>query len=542
MPKKSFEFDEHDRAHVERPGADITTITPALADALVNPENFNLDDFAGFTFRGKPILDLDGVVSQLDTGQEIAASSGKITYTFIDEGDGLTGLYNNPNYGFTSGIGLAPFTEDQKDVARESVGLWDDLIAPEFVETNGRGADIQFANSADPAQAYAYLPGYDFTNANGWKFFSDVFIADPSLNWSNAWLGFNGYGATTQIHEIGHAIGLSHPGAYNGAGATNYTDQAEYAQDSEQYTIMSYWGPGETGASVIDWSTIIGGNAQTPMLHDILAIQEKYGADPDTRADDTVYGFNSTAGRDVYDFNLNPYPNLAIYDAGGNDTLDLSGFDAGVQIDLHDGSFSSAAQAAPTAAEVNANRADLNALIGAPALGNLSQAQVDATEAFYQNFHAQQIGLDTGVGGVGANAYLNIAIAYGTVIENAIGGSQRDVLWGNEVANVLEGRGGDDVLNGFEGADTLIGGDGADTFQFRHVEQGDSIADFESGVDAIDLVGFGFSFIGGAGFSNTAGELRFDGGQLMGDLDGDGIADLVIDVQGDAVTGADLLL
>ena len=41
------------------------------------------------------------------------------------------------------------------------------------------------------------------------------------------------------------------------------------------------------------------------MLHDVMTIQAKYGADYTTRAGDTVYGFNSTADKAVFDFSQN---------------------------------------------------------------------------------------------------------------------------------------------------------------------------------------------------------------------------------------------
>lgn len=514
------------------------SILGADGPTVGSPHSFNLDDYAGFTYRGKPILDLEGVKNQIDGGVSDSVNGKVITYTFTDLSH-LTGIYNNPNYGFQAGNGFSPFSEEQRVEAREAVELWDDLVAPEFVEKNGLGADIQFANSADPAQAYAYYPG-----DGGYKFQSDVFVADPALNPSNLWFDFNGYGATTLVHELGHAIGLSHPGAYNYDPELDltYANYAEYAQDSLQYTIMSYWGAENTGAYHIDWSTFYFGNAQTPLLHDILTIQDKYGADPNTRAGDTVYGFNSTAGNAVYDFTQNEFPILSIYDAGGTDTIDLSGFDAGVFLNLQDGQFSSAAQAVPTAEEINTKRGE----VIAPIYGEqaaLSQAQVTATSNSYIAYNAGQIALDTGVSGVAATEYDNISIAYGTIIENGIGGSARDVLWGNAVDNVLEGRGGNDVLDGFAGDDTLWGGEGADLFQFHNLETGDTIADFETGIDAIDLRPFGFdSFIGGAEFSETAGELRFADGVLAGDLDGDGVADFAVTVQGSAVAAADLLL
>ena len=119
-----------------------------------------------------------------------------------------------------------------------------------------------------------------------------------------------GYGDTTLIHELGHSLGLSHPGAYNyDPNVTqDYAGLAEYAQDSTQYSIMSYWPATETGAQIVNWNTLLYGYAQTPLLHDVLTIQEKYGTDPTTRATDTTYGFNSNAGNNLFDFSQNSYP------------------------------------------------------------------------------------------------------------------------------------------------------------------------------------------------------------------------------------------
>jgi serralysin len=556
MPKivnpsiNAAEGEEFDRNSLSR-DYDVLSNQNGIAD--FSPLSFNLDDYSGLglLFRGKEIADLDRVVNQIDSGNAINLG-GKtvITFTF-NSLDHLVGVYNNKNFGFGAPNGFSPFSDTQKAEARESIALWDDLVAPSFKETNGLGADIQFANSFDPAQAYAYYPG----NPN-YLFRSDVFVATPVVNWTNAWLGFNGYGATTLIHELGHAIGLSHPGAYNFDPTVpqNYVGLAEYAQDSGQYSVMSYWRGRETGANIVDWGTFLLGNAQTPLLHDILTIQTKYGADPTTRSGNTVYGFNSTAGNAVYDFSQNAYPNLSIYDAGGNDTIDLSGFNQSVFLNLHAGSFSSAAQAAPSLAQLNANRAALTQLatVEDPALsgfppavfGPISAAAYAATLNNFAANGAAKILADTGVAGVTALAYDNISIAYGTTIENGIGGSARDVIWGNEVANRLDGRGGDDVIDGFEGADWLTGGAGADTFAFRFIEKGDTITDFATGSDKIDLRGTAvdFTFVGNAAFTNTAGELRFDNGQLMGDVNGDGIADLVIYVQGSGVVAGDLLI
>ena len=513
-------------------GREQVLVNEAGAITPTGPLGFNLDAHVGEIYRNKPVIDLAGVVAHIDSGTAVKLPTNIITYTFLEKSH-LIGLYNNPQVGFTAGDHVSPFSAAQRGEARQSIQFWDDLIAPTFVEQKGLGADIQFANSYDPAQAYAFYP-----DSHGYKFQSDVFIADPRANSTNNWLGFGGYGATTLIHEIGHTIGLSHPGAYNYDPnlVLTYANYAEYAQDSTQYTIMSYWDEQETGGRTRDWLTLQNNNPQSPLLHDILTVQAKYGADLTTRADDTVYGFNSNANRDIFDFSANKFPFLAIYDAGGKDTIDLSGFNASNFLDLHAGSFSSVGQAIPTLAEITAARIELSAILGFT-LATRSQAFVDNLASKAINYSKASIFADTGVAGIAATQYQNLAIAYGTHIENGIGGSARDLIWGNELANRLEGRGGNDVLDGYEGADTLIGGAGADTFKFHNIEKGDHIVDFSHNEgDKIDLTGFKnldgstvhFTFIGSSDFAHHAGELRYAGGQLQADFNGDGVADFAI--------------
>ena len=48
-----------------------------------------------------------------------------------------------------------------------------------------------------------------------------------------------------------------------------------------------------------------------------------------------------------------------------------------------------------------------------------------------------------------------------------------------------------------------------------------------------------FTFIGTDVFSNTSGELRYDAGRVAGDVDGDGIADMEIEIANFAVLTVD---
>jgi Ca2+-binding RTX toxin-like protein len=113
----------------------------------------------------------------------------------------------------------------------------------------------------------------------------------------------------------------------------------------------------------------------------------------------------------------------------------------------------------------------------------------------------------------------------------------------------VDGGAGDDILVGGRGADLLAGGEGADTFRYfgrggSRPGQGDTILDFASGEDRIDLSAMSsdFAWIGEAAFSGRAGELRFADGVLAADRDGDRIADFAIVVAGDPVLATDLML
>ena len=67
------------------------------------------------------------------------------------------------------------------------------------------------------------------------------------------------------------------------------------------------------------------------------------------------------------------------------------------------------------------------------------------------------------------------------------GGAGRDFLMGGEGDDTLDGGEGDDFLIGGEGDDTLTGGGGADTFVFGEDSGDDTITDFDTTQDKINL-------------------------------------------------------
>lgn len=134
-----------------------------------------------------------------------------------------------------------------------------------------------------------------------------------------------------------------------------------------------------------------------------------------------------------------------------------------------------------------------------------------------------------------------------------------DLGGGNDT---FQGSAGADRVLGGAGSDALSGNGGADDFVYTSTANSvgkavDRILDFAQGDDRIDLSAIDantqrgasgnqtFSFIGTGGFTKTAGELRYDPSnfvgqtRLYGDVNGDGKADMEIRLDGTLLLTAD---
>ena len=160
---------------------------------------------------------------------------------------------------------------------------------------------------------------------------------------------------------------------------------------------------------------------------------------------------------------------------------------------------------------------------------------------------------------IGAGSFTGNGSAVANTIFTQGGNDTVNGLAGNDVIST---RAGTDVLNGGAGRDILTGGADADRFVFSAtgdtaVGQADRITDFSSAqgdlidLSAIDAITGGannaFTFIGGAAFSNVAGQLRVftQSGNtfVVGDTNGDGVADFQIQVDGIVpLAGTDFIL
>lgn len=141
-----------------------------------------------------------------------------------------------------------------------------------------------------------------------------------------------------------------------------------------------------------------------------------------------------------------------------------------------------------------------------------------------------------------------------------LGFGGNDTLSGLTGNDTLDGGAGSDLLISGAGRDVMTGGTGADLFRFTALADSvvgtsrDLITAFSRAEgDRVDLATIdantrlsgdqAFAFIGDAGFGRIAGQLRFAGGVLQADLNGDARADMEIAIQGvSTLLAADFIL
>lgn len=121
-----------------------------------------------------------------------------------------------------------------------------------------------------------------------------------------------------------------------------------------------------------------------------------------------------------------------------------------------------------------------------------------------------ELGQDLLFGGSGRD------FVYGNAGNDTLfGGIGADWLHGGDGDDVLDGGTGNDTLNGGAGRDVLTGGKGSDVFVFGPHRDVVLITDFRSGVDTLDLAGFGLADTAAflARTTEIGADLVFDHGQ-----------------------------
>jgi Ca2+-binding RTX toxin-like protein len=325
-----------------------------------------------------------------------------LTYAFIPAATGA-----DPNTAFSAA--------DQVR-ARTALDLWAATTGLKFAETtNLSRATIQFKFadlSTHDADGETQLIGTSLATIT-----LDIKAAGGALVSLAAWQG-------VLMHEIGHALGLKHPGDYYaGAEPGPYLPASE---DIRNDTLLAY---------PFDPLTWQAGYETSLRPFDTAAAQYLFGVDPALNAGDTVWRYSS----------LN-WPNNLIGDGSGKDTLDASdvlpagGAGPDMTIDLREGGriFAGAAQAlisAPGQVSINYNTVIEDA-IGSPGrdliIGNAADNRLSGGAGDDTLYGAKGndtldggLGLDTAAYSGPRNSYQLTALAPGWRVESAGDGSDQ---------------------------------------------------------------------------------------------------------------------
>jgi Ca2+-binding RTX toxin-like protein len=387
-------------------------------------------DWSG-TFHAAPdlVADVKALGSAIEAiGQGFSAATGTqnvdallfgsswnttaLTFTFPQSPSYYPASYEDyPGHIGTEPSGFQPVTPQMAAAFRQILSQISTFSGLTFTETPpDSAADLTAARtgSSDVTTASGRFPTYP--NAG------DIWFNTTNYNTPTR----GNYAWMTEIHEIGHTLGLKH--AHSATHGLTYQALSP-DRDSMEFSVMTY--RSYLGGPTTGYTNETFGFAQTMMMYDIAALQQMYGANFKHQSGNSVYTFSPATGEMFINGVGQGAPGgnrifLTVWDGGGNDTYDFSNYTTNLRVDLAPGGWS--------------------------LMSNVQQANLGGSNFARGNiYNALQVGADTG-----------------SLIDNAVGGSGNDHIYGNAIANVLEGRDGSDTLAGQGGDDLLKGGSGND--------------------------------------------------------------------------------
>ncbi len=372
--------------------------------------------------------------------------------------------------------------------AQAALQAWADVSGLVFVESE-IDPQISFDDNESGGVTYHWVTGEHIDQARV-VVNSGLSAGYPSEPW--------GYAYEIYLHEIGHALGLGHAGNYNFT--VTYGEGNVFANDSTQYTVMSYFYPG-------DHPYASGTNAYffKPNAADIYAVNALYGLNPMVNAGDTTYALaGQTGGIEVTRASVPFF--FAVQDSGGVDTLAFTLTTSDQTIDLNQGAFSSVGGLSLNLSIVPGTVIE-NAAGGTGNDHLIGNAVANALDGGAGN--------DTLTGGQG-----NDTLAGGEGQDSLTGGLGDDSIDGGTGNDRLRGDAGADILSGGDGTDTLIAGSGDDQVRAGSTES--DLRDIVYGGDGNDDIDGGYgndSLRGDAGNDTITGGFGVD--LIIGGADDD---------------------
>ena len=333
-------------------------------------------------------------------GLSAAASRHTLTWSFMGD---------TPPAGATAAdrAGYTAMNATQKQAVRDAFAYLSGLVNVTFQESSvsDGSADINFGMNTQSASAGYATPPHASGSHN-------VFVMLAANQPTNASFAQGSYGWETLIHEIGHAMGLKHPGNYNAGGGGTAAPWLAGTLDSRRYSIMSYNQPAD--GSFVTATQTAGGtsysaspvNPSTYMPYDIAALQMLYGAATDSNRAASAAHFQTL----TFDSNWRGFETLWTPNGG---TLDASATQKSAIIDLRAGAFSSIGATVNTASYL-------------ASFPKAVQSFASKNATFF--------------------GFNDVALAYGSSIGTAKGGSANDAFFAATQSATIDGGSGTDVV------------------------------------------------------------------------------------------------
>ena len=367
----------------------------------------------------------------------LATNSSKhaLTYSFM-------GSTKPSTLSKTDANGYAPMTDPQKAAVKAAFAYLSTFLNVSFTEATGSATpDISFGQNTQASSAgYANPPNGNGSNPTSYLFLAKNASTNSQASSSTAYLPGT-YGWETIVHEIGHTLGLKHPGNYNAGGGGATGPYLPTATDTRRYSIMSYNDPTDVRVVTATGSQTAKGfsygysqasvNPSTYGVYDMAALQFLYGANTSSTAS------NITATDSYADFKTIWSPNGVKVDASATTNADI--------FDMRAGSFSSisvkskAQETASIKAQlVTSGLSDTNA--GTAATTIMKQISPSTVNPLY--------------GGLN-----NLALSYGSQYSEVDGGSGNDTVYATTYsAKINGGTGTNTVLLAGSASDWTLSG------------------------------------------------------------------------------------
>jgi Ca2+-binding RTX toxin-like protein len=497
-------------------GDGIDTVSYATSSAVVNV-NLDITTSQDWGASGDTIVNVEKLIGSI-YGDTLSAATAGSTIHGGDGDDNING--NDGNDTLYGDAGADTFYAGDGDDTIYG-GLGDDTIFSQGGDNliiGGAGADLFNGFSGTATATYvdsAAAVNIDLlTNTNtGGDAEGDMIYGVQNIigsNFDDIILGntfsnkLYGGGGNDLLAGIGY--GGNHMDGGDGIDIVSYADSYSVVNVNLNITTSQDWGA--SGDTIENVENLIGS-----AYSDILAAKSTGSIIHGGDGYDTIDG---AAGNDT------------LYGDEGNDSIYAGDGDDTVYGNEGDDTLY--------------GQGGNNILIGGAGEDTLNGFTGVSTASYDGSASAVTVNLDTNVN-TGGDAEGDLL--YG--INNIIGSSNNDSLYGNAIENII--RGG-------LGNDTITGGDGADVFKYSTVTDSgaasglrDIITDFVIGTDKIDISDFAgdFTFNITDEFTGTAKEVNYahvSGNTIIGiDSDGNGVLDLQIELAGlHSLAASDFLL